>query len=120
MGNKIKLPQKSNTAFERKSVQFLLSGGVILSVTLMLVGLIALLWMGETSLTAVSILDIFYSDLGWAYRLLSFGMLILALTPAFRVITLLFLWWREKDWKFVGVSLAVLITLTLSLILGAI
>lgn len=117
---KIKIPQKSNASFERKSVQLLLSGGVILSVAFMLVGLVALLLTGNTGLTAVSIADIFYSDLSWSYRLLSIGMLILALTPAFRVITLLLLWWREKDWKFVGVSLAVLITLTFSLVLGSI
>ncbi len=51
-------------------------------------------------------------------KLMGWGILILAATPAFRVIALFILWMRERDWKFVIVAAVVMITLALSIILG--
>jgi uncharacterized membrane protein len=46
------------------------------------------------------------------------GVLVLALTPALRVVALIVLWWRERDWRFVGVALAVAATLCAGVLLG--
>ncbi len=51
-------------------------------------------------------------------QLLGLGVLILAMTPALRVLTLLVLWMREKDWKFVGISGLVVLMLIISIYLG--
>jgi len=46
------------------------------------------------------------------------GIVVLALTPAFRVLALVGLWWRERDYRFVVVALAVVATLAASVLLG--
>jgi len=43
---------------------------------------------------------------------------VLALTPALRVLALVAIWWRERDWRFVGVALAVVATLAVGIALG--
>lgn len=91
-----------------------------MSVALMVVGLSAQFWIGSAALVSVSIADLFSGKMPWPQMLVVSGILVLALTPVFRVIMLIFLWGREKDWKFVAVSCVVLITLTLSFFLGGI
>jgi uncharacterized membrane protein len=43
---------------------------------------------------------------------------VLALTPAVRVLALVVLWWKERDWRFVAVALAVVMTLGCGFFLG--
>jgi uncharacterized membrane protein len=55
-------------------------------------------------------------DLG--LMLSTLGVTVLALTPALRVLALVVLWWRERDWRFVAVSLAVVLTLATGVLVG--
>jgi uncharacterized membrane protein len=51
-------------------------------------------------------------------RLMGLGVLFLGLTPVLRVAMLIYLWCRERDWKFAAVALVVFITLLISISLG--
>lgn len=67
--------------------------------------------------SAVTLGDLFASgDAGLIVT--AMGILTLALTPALRVVALVFIWWRERDWRFVGIALTVTIILALAMILG--
>jgi uncharacterized membrane protein len=46
------------------------------------------------------------------------GVLVLMATPVARVVTLLFLYLRARDWKYVLISLTVLLIVLLSSLLG--
>jgi uncharacterized membrane protein len=46
------------------------------------------------------------------------GIVILAITPALRVLALLLLWVRERAWRFVATSALVLILLGVALVAG--
>ncbi|MBX3040372.1 MAG: DUF1634 domain-containing protein [Bdellovibrionaceae bacterium] len=103
---------------ERGLVQGLMRGGLILSALLMGLGLFLHMQQGELGLHGISMWEIFRGQLPLADFLLTAGIFILALTPAFRVILLGFLWASEKDWRFVGVAVLVMVTLILSISLG--
>ena len=77
---------------EQKLVQFILRGGLIVSIILMITGL----FLKNDSI-------IFY------------GIYTMALTPVVRVFILLGVWIYEKDWKYVFVAATVILTLVLSL-----
>ena len=51
----------------------------------------------------------------WTMRV---GVLVLMATPVARVVTLLFLYLRARDWKYVLISLTVLLIVLLSSLLG--
>jgi len=55
---------------------------------------------------------------GTGLVLSTLGVLVLALTPALRVLAVMLIWWRERDWRFVGVAVAVVATLAVGLMLG--
>ena len=98
-------------------VQTILRGGLALSVLLMASGVTLRLSRGLDDAPAVRLFAIGdASDPGLA--LTAVGILALAMTPALRVIALIFLWWREKDARFVGIALLVLATLILAVLLG--
>jgi hypothetical protein len=46
------------------------------------------------------------------------GVLVLVLTPALRVLAVMLIWWRERDWRFVAVAVAVIATLAVGTGLG--
>ena len=52
------------------------------------------------------------------YAYLMCGILILILTPMLRILGLLWIYYQEKDYKFVWISIIVLIILVISLLLG--
>ena len=85
--------------FERRVVQKLLRTGLACSLALMLAGLLA---------------PVFGLDGHSSYFLLLVGVVVLALTPVLRIFTLIFLWAREGDWKFILVGVAVLASLLAS------
>lgn len=85
---------------------------------LMMIGLVINMSTGHTKSVPVTMFDLFDESLLLGDRLLGIGVLILALTPAIRVITLTILWAREKDWKFVGISVVVILALIISVALG--
>lgn len=104
--------------FVRKLVQFLLRVGLVLSMILMVTGLFVNVASGHVQSVVVPMFDLLKESLSVGDRLLGMGVLILALTPLIRVITLTLLWMKEKDWKFVGISILVIIALMISVSLG--
>jgi uncharacterized membrane protein len=105
-------------ASDRKLVQFFLRSGLVISMILMMMGLVVNMSTGYNEAVPVAMFELFDESLMLGDRLLGFGVLILSLTPAIRVITLTILWTREKDWKFVGISIVVITALIISVALG--
>lgn len=90
----------------------------MISMVLMMAGLIVNISTGHIESVSVPMFGLFSDSLALGDRLLGIGVLVLALTPALRVVTLTILWTREKDWKFVGISVLVIIALIISVTLG--
>jgi uncharacterized membrane protein len=104
------------SALEQRLIQRVLRTGLVVAVVLMLAGLVVRTVEGRTDAPRLPLFHLFDGDPGLV--LSGVGVLVLALTPAFRVAVLLGLWIREKDFRFVGVAVAVLITLTAALVAG--
>ncbi len=101
----------------RTIVHHLLRGGLAIAIALMLAGLVVKLASGDHRNEAVKLLGLQHApSLGDA--LMGAGILALGLTPAVRVLVLAVVWTREHDWRFVGVALAVVATLTTAVLLG--
>jgi uncharacterized membrane protein len=106
-------------ATDRKYVQFLLRTGLVIATLLMAVGVAMKASAGEWSTPDVRLFDLFRSSgISSGDRVMATGILVLAATPAFRVIALLLLWIRERDWKFVAVAAIVMVTLGLAIAMG--
>ena len=101
----------------QRIVQVLLRAGLGVSVVLMAVGLAMKVASGSRHSTEVKLFSL-TSTGSSADALMALGVLTLALTPAFRVIALVVLWSRERDWRFVGVALAVIVTLSVAVVVG--
>ena len=101
-----------------KRVQLVLRAGLVTSVVLMVAGLVLRFARGENDAPAVGLLDLFTRGGDTGLVLTALGILVLALTPALRVLALISVWWRERDYRFVGVALMVLATLIASVLLG--
>ena len=99
-------------------VQTVLRVGLLVSVTLMMTGLGLRLSRGENDAPPVRLLDLFAHGSDPGLVLTALGILVLALTPALRVLALVGLWWRERDYRFVAVALVVTVTLVASVLLG--
>ena len=98
-------------------VQTVLRAGLALSVALMVAGSIVRLAVGRTDAPAVKLFALFDTS-DPSLLLLALGIFVLALTPAMRVVALVYLWWRERDYRFVGVAMLVIVTLVASVMLG--
>jgi uncharacterized membrane protein len=105
-------------ARDRDVVKALLRGGLGLSVGLMATGLVLRLASGATAAPGASLAQLFAGEVPWGDRLMGLGAVTLGLTPALRVLTLVALWTRERDWRFVAVAVLVVLTLGVSLALG--
>lgn len=105
-------------ASDRLRVQFILRLGLSFAAALMLVGLALKIASADYSAPNVSIGGILTGALDRADQIMGLGILILSLTPVFRVVMLVFLWIRENDWRFVGVAILVLAVLILAMSLG--
>ncbi len=101
----------------RRFVQLLLRTGLALSFILMTVGLAMKLVPGEHAAPAVRLFRL-GRDSDAADTLMAVGILVLAATPAFRVLSLIVLWAHERDWHFVRVAIAVLAVLLLAVAVG--
>lgn len=110
--------ENKNLATDRKSVQFLLRSGLAVAVLLMAVGVLIKCVTGNWETPEVRLFELFHAPLSPGDRIMGIGILALAATPAFRVIALLILWTRERDWKFVITALIVMLTLALAIALG--
>ncbi len=98
-----------------KYVGYTLRGGIVLSACLLTAGLVVRLASGIDDAPAARPWT-FEGDLGFVLSTL--GVTVLALTPALRVLALVVLWARERDWRFVAVALAVVATLSVGVVLG--
>lgn len=113
------MANESQPRHDRDAVQWLLRGGLALAVGVMAAGFAVRLAAGETSAPAVSVTQVLRGEAARGDWLMGLGALVLGLTPGLRVLTLLVLWTRERDWRFVGVAALVVVTLAVSLALGA-
>lgn len=112
------MENKKFDSLERFWVQFLLRAGLAISVVLMFIGIAIKVSQGDYNAPGVALFDLFSAGLTLGDRFMAIGVFILALTPALRVLLLMMLWIKEKDWKFVGIAVIVMITLVVSLVSG--
>jgi uncharacterized membrane protein len=103
---------------ERRDVQWLLRVGLALAAALMLLGVVTALLGGSLPTTQWLPAGAFGAHQALPERLSGLGILVLAATPAFRVVTLITLWVRERDWKFVAIAVVVAAVLTLAIAVG--
>ncbi len=101
----------------RRDVQRLLQLGLAVAAGLMTAGLGLALWSGAPDV-ALQPRGLVQRDLPLPVRLCGLGVLALAATPALRVLTLIVLWVRERDWKYAAVALGVAIVLIADVMLG--
>jgi uncharacterized membrane protein len=99
-------------------VRTVLRVGISLSVVLIASGLALHVASGADDAPAVRLGDLFARGADPGLVVTALGIVVLALTPAFRVLALVGLWWRERDYRFVVVALAVVATLAASVLLG--
>jgi uncharacterized membrane protein len=105
-------------AATRRPVQVLLQLGLATAAVLMAAGVLAALVEGSASEGRLQVDRLFRAGLPLSERLCGLGILVLAITPAFRVIALIGLWVRERDWRYVGVALAVTAVLLAAVVVG--
>jgi hypothetical protein len=103
---------------DRDAVQWLLRSGLGLAMGLMAFGSAVRIASGEAAAPGVSLEQLLRGDAPRGDWLMGLGVLVLGLTPGLRVLTLLVLWTRERDWRFVVVAALVVVTLGVSLALG--
>lgn len=101
----------------------LLRIGVVLSATIIFVGLIMFLITGKSGYAdnrfPITISEIFSGALALkSYAIIMVGMIILILTPVFRVGVSIIVFVREKDYLYTKITLAVFIILIISFVLG--
>lgn len=104
---------------DQKIVQRILQIGLGLAVSLMVGGIVAQLALDpDLPAAALSLEGLVDPDAGLPARLLGWGVFVLALTPVVRVVSLIVLWVRMKDWLYAAVSITVLLTLALAVAVG--
>ncbi|HEY6460058.1 MAG TPA: DUF1634 domain-containing protein, partial [Polyangiaceae bacterium] len=92
--------------------------GLAVALSLLLAGWILDLASGSHAEPAVA-LGKLTTHLPLGLRLGALGVLALAVTPASRVLLLLYLWTRERDWRFAAVAATVAAILVAAVLLGA-
>lgn len=101
----------------RRLIQALLRSGLALAFVLMAVGLTVKLFEAGDAAPAVRLFAL-HQDAEAGDTLMALGILVLALTPAIRVLALIVLWSRERDWRYVAVAVAVLVVLLVAVAVG--
>jgi uncharacterized membrane protein len=108
-----------DAAAERRDVQLLLRIGLGTGAVLMAAGLVAALVSGPMPGLLLQTGGLWHRDAALPVRLCAIGILVLAGTPAVRVIALIVLWVRERDWRYAAVAVTVAAVLTLAVALGS-
>jgi uncharacterized membrane protein len=108
----------TDSATERRDVKTLLRLGLGAAAALMTAGLVVALLSGPLPSQPLQVSALWHGDLALSTRLCGLGILALSVTPALRVITLIVLWSRERDWKYALVAVAVAAVLVLAVLLG--
>ena len=104
---------RTNTA-----VKVVLRAGLSLSLSLLAVGLVVQLAGGHHRADRVRMFALFAAPTAGG-KILAVGTLVLALTPAVGVLTVVGSWVRERDRVFVGVGAAVVAVLAAAVAVGA-
>lgn len=109
----------TNVSEDQKVVQRILQVGLGIAVFLMIAGIAAQLVLNpDLPAGALSFGGLWTLDGGLPAFLLGWGVFVLALTPALRVVSLTIFWLRMKDWTYAAVSITVLLTLALAMAVG--
>ena len=108
-----------DTASERRDVQLLLRIGLWTAAALMASGLLVALASGPLPSPPLQIRELWHRDVALSVRLCGIGILVLSATPAVRVIALIVLWVRERDWKYAAIAVTVAAVLALAIALGS-
>jgi uncharacterized membrane protein len=98
-------------------VQWVLRLGLALACVLIGVGLVMALAMGERMAAPVHLHEVL-SEGTMADRVIASGLLLLAMTPVIRVLSLVGIWTYERDRKFVIVALIVVAVLGVAIASG--
>jgi uncharacterized membrane protein len=102
---------------EHGVIKWVLRLGLVASSLLMLGGLILRAADHETGSPAAPLFRLLRpGDVGSST--MAIGVLVLALTPIVRVAALVFIWVRERDWRFVAVAAFVMTMLVVSILAG--
>lgn len=98
-------------------IQLVLRLGLAGALALLVAGLVAQLLIGRHEGVEVKMFDLFAAPtLG--QTLMGVGILVLALTPVARIVSVLISWLRERDRTFVLVAVAVLAVLSAAVLAG--
>ncbi len=126
MSNKEQESLKSETQFINRVVAIILATGMFSTVGFYLVGLILLFVKGRP---IPSLANQYFHSFGefFSYLIalhprafLYLGTVSLILTPVGRVFISIIAFWKEKDFKYVGVTLIVFLVIVASVIIGSV
>ncbi|GGE85459.1 putative membrane protein [Priestia taiwanensis] len=97
--------------------------GVWVSAAFIIVGLTMFLVTGDSGYpyeTYPTTLTAIWSGLlaGKSYAIILTGLFLLILTPVFRIVTTLFLFWKQRDIIYVCIALILLFVLFISFVIG--
>ncbi|SET66069.1 Uncharacterized membrane protein [Enterococcus malodoratus] len=102
-----------------RSIGYILRIGVIVSATIILIGMILLFFQPSTAQAPNSLPRIFQGLMqldGQAFIML--GLFCLILTPVLRVVVSIFAFAKEKDYLYVAITIIVLVILIIGMSLG--
>lgn len=122
-GNKQEMEQESRSMEVELVVSKMLRIGVILAAAIIIIGLVQFLTTGESGYPGdtfpITLSGIFEGLLQFkAMAVIETGLMLLILTPVFRVFVTLFVFIAEKDYRFAGITAVVFIILVVSFLLG--
>ena len=98
-------------------VQWVLRGGLAIACVLIGIGLAIALATGEHAAAPVRLHEVL-SEGTTADRVIACGLLLLAMTPVVRVLSLVAIWMLERDKKFAVVALVVVLVLGVAIASG--
>lgn len=98
-------------------VKFVLRIGLSISLVLLVIGLVIQLAGGHDEAVQVKMFDLFGAH-AIGEEIMGLGVLVLALTPACGVLSLVASWIRERDTVFIAVGVIVVAVLTAAVVVG--
>lgn len=98
-------------------VKWVLRTGLVLSFVVLVVGLVVELATGTHEAVAVRMFDLF-APRPVGERIMAVGVLLLTVTPACGVLSVLLSWIRERDRRYVGVGIVVVAVLGAAVAVG--
>ncbi|MNI32670.1 hypothetical protein D3C73_865910 [compost metagenome] len=116
--------RKNSRAFEVELIiSKMLRVGVIIAGAVIVIGLLQYLITGDSGYPGETFPTSFGGIFEGLFQLkamavIETGLLLLILTPVFRVFVSLFVFWAEKDYRFVAITAVVFIILIVSFLLG--